>query len=388
MSSTANSLISILRSEVCGATVDNSAIKTITDEQVMDLCTLAKKHDLVHIISHALIKHGSISSPDLRKKLEKQAFLAVYRCEQMNHELNEISCVFEKAEIPFIPLKGSVIRQYYPEPWMRTSCDIDILVHPEDWEKATELLISNCQYEKGYTNAHDVSMKAPSGVCVELHHTLVEEDIANNSAEVLAEAWKYATVSDNNKYCYLLTNEMLYLYHIAHMAKHFENGGCGIKPFLDLWVLENKTTLDTNITSQLLNQANLTKFAKMSTNLYKKWFEKCNYNDELLLQMEEFIINGGAFGNSESRVNMKQARQKSGLKYAISRVFLPYETLKYHYPILQKHPILTPFCQVRRWFKLLFFGGFKRSVNELRINSEISKEQAEKNKMFLNDIGL
>ena len=44
----------------------------------------------------------------------------------------------EKAQIPFVPLKGSVIRKYYPEAWMRTSSDIDVLVHKEDVEKTTD----------------------------------------------------------------------------------------------------------------------------------------------------------------------------------------------------------------------------------------------------------
>ncbi|MBO4954226.1 MAG: nucleotidyltransferase family protein, partial [Clostridia bacterium] len=36
--------------------------------------------------------------------------------------------------IDFMPLKGAVIRQYYPEPWMRTSCDIDIHVKKDRLE--------------------------------------------------------------------------------------------------------------------------------------------------------------------------------------------------------------------------------------------------------------
>ena len=46
--------------------------------------------------------------------------------------MQKTSFKIKKVQIPFLPLKGSVIRQYYPEPWMRTSCDIDILV---DFEK-------------------------------------------------------------------------------------------------------------------------------------------------------------------------------------------------------------------------------------------------------------
>jgi hypothetical protein len=49
----------------------------------------------------------------------------------MKHEFERICLVLEKAKIPHIPLKGSVLRKLYKEPWLRTSCDIDILVQEE-----------------------------------------------------------------------------------------------------------------------------------------------------------------------------------------------------------------------------------------------------------------
>ena len=47
--------------------------------------------------------------------------IAIYRYEKINYELNRLRSALNEAQIPFIPLKGSVLRQYYPEPWMRTS---------------------------------------------------------------------------------------------------------------------------------------------------------------------------------------------------------------------------------------------------------------------------
>lgn len=65
---------------------------------------------------------------------------------KINHEYNRICDALESVEISFLPLKGSVLRQYYPEPWMRTSCDIDILVHENDLEKTTEYLVRDLGY--------------------------------------------------------------------------------------------------------------------------------------------------------------------------------------------------------------------------------------------------
>ena len=72
---------------------------------------------------------------------------AVYRYERINYELNCLTEALNQAEMPFIPLKGSILRQYYPEPWMRTSCDIDILVREEDIDAATQAIEKKLGYE-------------------------------------------------------------------------------------------------------------------------------------------------------------------------------------------------------------------------------------------------
>ena len=76
------------------------------------------------------------------------------------------------------------------------------------------------------------------------------------------------------------------------------------------------------------------------------------------------------------------------MKYLFSRVFLPYDSIKFHYPILEKHRWLMPFMQVRRWFKLIFLGGLKRSVNEISINATLSKEQQDSTQQLLKQLGL
>ena len=65
-----------------------------------------------------------------------------------------------------------------------------------------------------------------------------------------------------------------------------------------------------------------------------------------------------------------------------------YDVIKFHYPVLQKHRWLTPIMEVRRWFKLIFCGHAKRTVRELKYNSNISRAEAENAQAFLKNIGL
>jgi hypothetical protein len=76
------------------------------------------------------------------------------------------------------------------------------------------------------------------------------------------------------------------------------------------------------------------------------------------------------------------------LRYLLSRVFLPYATLKFYYPVLQKHPWLMPVCQVRRWGRIIFCGGLRRSVGEIRTIGQTPKEETADTGRLLRDLGL
>ena len=105
-------MMDLIASEVCGKSIDKSQY-SLTDEELVKLYKLSKSHDLAHLVGDGEVK----------AKFQKQMKLAVYRYEKINYELGRLRKVLNEAEIQFIPLKGSVIRQYYPKPWMRTSCD-------------------------------------------------------------------------------------------------------------------------------------------------------------------------------------------------------------------------------------------------------------------------
>lgn len=128
-------MMDLIASEICGTNIDKSQY-SLTDEELVKLYKLSKSHDLAHLIGDVLIKNNLIGDGEIEAKFQNQMMLAVYRYEKINYELGCLREVMNEARIPFIPLKGSVIRQYYPKPWMRTSCDIDVLVHESDLERA------------------------------------------------------------------------------------------------------------------------------------------------------------------------------------------------------------------------------------------------------------
>ena len=82
----------------------------------------------------------------------------------------------------------------------------------------------------------------------------------------------------------------------------------------------------------------------------------------------------------------KQVKKGGKVKYFWSRVFLPYESLAILYPIIRKHKVLTPFCQIARWFGAMFKS--KRIANEIKAVAVTNDEQITKTKELLKGLGL
>lgn len=378
-------LLALVRSALTGDKIPQDIQAEYTAEQLPDLIKTAHKQDVAHLVVFGLKQNGLLT--DAEKRLEQYIHKAVFRHEGLVFEYGQICKALEQAQIPFLPLKGSILRDYYPEAWMRTSCDIDILVRREHLESAVAYLTQNLQYEETERATHDVSLFSPSGVHLELHFDLVEEDRANNATEVLNTVWDDVSLCSGCQYRYQMSDAFFYFYHIAHMAKHFELGGCGIKPFIDLWILEHRPTTDKERRERLLQESGLTQFALACQRLSRVWLESEGM-DELSLQMQNFILHGGVYGSADNRVVLQQRKHGGKLGYIFSRMFVPYERLKRYYPVLEKHRWLMPFMQVRRWFMLLNPRIRKMAKKELKTNSNLDKAQAEQMKVFLDNIGL
>lgn len=380
-------LFKLLQSAICGNALTEAEAKSCTPEALRQTAALAQRHDVLHLVAFALKQNSLLEAVEFKAKLENSIFQAVYRYETQNYEFKQLCEAFEAAKIPFIPLKGIVLKNCYPEPWMRTSCDIDILVHAEDLKNAGAVLVENLRYIEKERATHDVAFTSPQGVSVELHFDLVEENRANNAIQVLTAVWENVSLCEGCGYQYVMTDSFFYFYHIAHMAKHFESGGCGLRPFIDLWILDRLNPANFEARNGLLMQGNLLQFANTVRHLSEIWFETREYTP-LLLQMQNFLLHGGVYGTTDNRVLFAQKKQGGRCGYFLSRIFIPYTKLKRYYPVLEKHRWLMPIMQIRRWFMLLKPSVFKMAKHELAANKKTGADRANEMESFLQNIGL
>lgn len=378
-------LFALFRSAIRGTEMTERERKLYTPELLSELHRLAARHDLSHLLAFGMKQNGLISRE--QGEIEKAILMAIFRCEHIRYECEALYRALEGARIPFLPLKGAVIRSYYPEPWMRTSCDIDVLVREEDAERAKELLVGACGYTYHTLGSHDISLTSPDGVHVELHYSLMEEGNVKDSHKVLKTVWDTAHVREGMTCLYEMSDEMLCFYHIAHMAKHVGNGGCGIRPFIDLWILDHISDADQKGRDRMLAEGGLLTFSRVARKLSRILLED-EAHDDLSMQLEDYILHGGVYGNSENRIAIGQQKKGGHIRYVLSKIFLPYDVIKFHYPILQKHRLLTPLMQLRRWGRLIFGGHARRVVRELRYSQSIPQEKAMRTRRFLEQIGL
>lgn len=126
---------------------------------------------------------------------------------------------------------------------------------------------------------------------------------------------------------------------MAHAAKHFRNGGCGIRPVLDTWFLNHHLDYDPKKRKARLRQAGLLPFAETIEALSEAWFSGARADG--LSDVDAYILGGGVYGG-EQRVAAGQAKKSGRLSYLIGRAFPPINTLKYKYPVLEKCLLLLP----------------------------------------------
>ena len=385
--STRSILFSLIQSELSNKKFDNERLKNLSSEKLEKLYELAKAHDVVHLIAFALDKQKMLTQDEISQKYQKQIMLAIFRYEKIDYEQKRISEILENNEIKFILLKGAVIRKFYPEPWMRTSCDIDVLVHQEDIDKAISVLKDAGFTQEISNTKYDYTLNSPSGIHLELHYSLDRHDSILMAEPVLDKVWDECRLQEGKKNEHYMSNEMFLFYHIVHLAKHFSIGGCGIRPLIDLWLLTKNLEFNNEKLYSFFLQTKLLVFYEACVQLSKVWMEDAPHTD-ITYRMEQFILTGGVYGNVSNAVLVQAAKGESKIGSFFKLVFLPKEKLEKVYPNLKKHPILLPFYQVKRWFKLFNKKKRNNAKSIIKERNNVSVEQKKETEDLLNQLGL
>lgn len=356
----------------------------IDDDLAKKIISLASKHSVLPLVGEALLKHISPHS-SLALELKHQLLLLIAHHEQMMAMQRAVFNLFEQKKIAYLPLKGAELDCYYPNSWMRTRSDVDVLIHSEQVEEALSVLKEHLHFTVEERNYHDVSLRSQDGKLLELHFNLLERQ--TNLDQVLSLVWQYVSPVGESVSRQKMDPAYFVFHQIAHTAYHFQNGGCGVRFLIDLYLVRQNLAFDEMKLRDFCREADLLIFYHNLCRLMDCWFSDLPAQG-IIGEMSEFILAGGVFGKLENKLMNERARRDGRIGFIFSRIFWPYRDLAVQYPSLEGKIWLTPLYQVRRWCRLLRFKKLKSSVQQLKLNQNLSEKQVTKLAKLMRDVGL
>lgn len=305
-----------------------------------------------------------------------------------SYETERLKSVFNSQKIDFILLKGSFIKHYYPDTFMRRMSDIDILFRGTDF-KTLDTIFENLGYKILQKGAKDTAYINPvNNIKIEMQPHLIDMGYSE-WYEYLQDIWEKCS---NDKHEYKMNLEDFYIYHIIHMAKHFKNGGIGLNHILDIYVM-NLTfkPMDWSYIENELLKINLYKFNQTMQALVRYWFNNkntINFSKEDMEMIAEYVFAGGAFGTKKQQeTNHIVTRGDHKLSYR-KKVF-PNSTIMINYygAFLKKHKYFLPLYWIRLNFtRLLNYN--KKTKQSIHHMSSITESNISKTEKIFHICGL
>jgi hypothetical protein len=149
--------------------------------------------------------------------------------------LTNVPDEFSKARILLIAMKGLAIRSLYPYPETRTMSDFDLAIKEADFEKGIQILLKIGFKIEGNDHSIHIQMVYGNTLLLELHRQPFDEEQMNLPQNYANELWKNSVpISICGKALLTFSDNGNILYLCLHLAKHYENGGFGLRQLCDI----------------------------------------------------------------------------------------------------------------------------------------------------------
>lgn len=338
---------------------------TLTESDCELLIQIGERQSILPVIWYG-VKDLDLPG-DWSDKFKERCLKDIFRFANRDYIIEKVEQVLSDVGIAFVLLKGTVVKDFYPEEWIRTCYDVDILVHKEDVAHAVELIKKNLDFKVESYNYHDVSMFG-NQISLELHFSIKEN--MENIDTLLSRVWDYAQPTGNGQ-LYKLTPEYQIFHIIAHMSYHMVHGGLGIRPFLDLWLLQNNIAYDKSILNEMCKSCGILKFYEACCEILDVWMNAKEHT-ETTEMLELYCLRGGAFGSIQINAAAKQ-RKHQGISYLLRRLFINNKVSCEFQLEQNRNQHFTFFHHLRRWLRLFNFKKIKQVMQEIKIINNSNK---------------
>lgn len=348
---------------------------------------IAKKHKIEVLLYYGALNCGFSQDGPLMQELFMLTCGNIAVSEQQMYSIKEIFSAFDEQEINYLTLKGTMLKNIYPSPEMRSMGDADILIKTEQYGTIKQIML-----KLGYTEITESDHELiwnKSNIHIELHKRLIPSYNKDYYA-YFGDGWRLAKIKNGSRYSMTDEDQMIYLF--THFAKHYRDAGIGIKHMTDLWVYrKSKPQLDEKYIKKELTSLQLYDFYVNIINTLSVWFEN-RESDGITDFITEVIFNSGVYGRGEAHilsdaVKISKTTNNVKIKKYVKLTFLPYKSMCVKYPFLKKTPLLLPIMWVYRIITALLFKG-DRIKSQKQAIEKMSAENIDGYQDALNFVGL
>lgn len=370
MEKTSEFLIYLMACSLHGTKPEEALLANIDMEALL---RLAKAHSVSAMVCMALEQTDAFqnAAETTRLKWLDAKNKAVRKNMLLDAERHQLEKEFAEHGIWYMPLKGSILKDWYPKFGMREMADNDILFDPAGRKQVREIF-QNRSYKTvsfGKGN-HDVYEKAPI-YNFEMHVSLFPGTYKELTEQYENVKERLLPV-DGTAYQFAFTPEDFYVFVLAHAHKHYSHSGTGVRTLADIYIMNQKLggTMNWEYVDSELRGLGIFSYERESRELAQKLFgiaelpTKANLS-EAEQQMLAYYLGASTYGTIENRtLNQMQKLQPDGgaitahtkRKYLLSRIFPGREWCKACAPTVYKYPVLLPFF----WVWRLAVKGVKR----------------------------
>ncbi len=332
---------------------------------------------------------------DLLKRWESEAQMTMFRRLRFDAEREVVFAALAEEGLSYLPMKGTVVANYYPRPEMRSMADNDFLygfVEPADAGGfcvcgATETereatvergvrTIERVMRGLGYTATslrsgnHEAFEKEPI-FNFEPHRRLMSP--SSPMAPYYENPWSRAVRDDRDPHLFRFSDEDEYIFLMAHAFKHFDAAGCGVRFVADTRVFLDAKGMNMNwdyVFGELVKVGLFDFEAQVRALADTAFGGSCDLralpeDDQALLA---FVLGSGTYGNNVQAVRRRLEKQMAaheGDVHAAKRGYVwerltNTEALDYLFPRASKIVPLRPALQVARYVR-----GFARNPRKI-----------------------
>lgn len=309
----------------------------LVPEQWEPLLALARRHNVLGTLACIVPLLPERPSEEICRMFDATVMEQMLISSNQLYAAQQLQNAFESRGLYHMMLKGIHTKQRYPQDYMRSMSDMDILCKPEqnNQVKKTMESLGYVDYQPGRKHDH---YRYPPYLLVEMHRELVAA--RSEFSEYYRDIWQRCQPISGCTYSYEMSVEDAYIFTLIHLTEHFRDGGVGIRFIMDVYVYETMVTMDRTYLSQQLARLGLEKFYANVMKLAMHWF-RGDAGDEMTVKMAEYVYSGGLYGSRKnSRAN---SVSKGGrLRFLLGACFPGYREMCSMYPWLSKCPAALP----------------------------------------------